>query len=308
MSRKKAVAIVLLAVVALSAVVVVLRPVTRAGPLAGPSAIAVIRLSGPIAESGTTSLLGAGITPRLLERRLEEARENPAVKAVVLRLDTGGGTVAASQEMAAMVRDFPKPVVVSMGDVVASGGYYVASQADRIVAQPGTLTGSIGVIWTTFDIQGLLDKLGVSLETVTAGKHKDMFLPGRLTPERRRILQEMTDQMYEQFVQAVARGRGLPLQRVRQLATGQPYTGQQALELGLVDRLGGLEEAIEEAKELAGVKEARVVELSPSLLEEILSGSLVGDLRSLLASALPGREVVLLRQFLDTYAVPRYGG
>ena len=114
--------------------------------------------------------------------------------------------------------------------------------------------------------------------------------------------------MYEQFVQAVARGRGLPLQRVRQLATGQPYTGQQALELGLVDRLGGLEEAIEEAKELAGVKEARVVELSPSLLEEILSGSLVGDLRSLLASALPGREVVLLRQFLDTYAVPRYGG
>jgi protease-4 len=127
-----------------------------------------------------------------------------------------------------------------MGDTTASGGYYIASLADRIIAQPGKLTGCIGVIWTTFDYAGLLDKVGIELDTVTAGKHKDMFLPGRMAPERREIVQDLVDDSYGQFIEAVVDGRGLSHTTVRALATGQVYTGAQALELRLVDELGGL--------------------------------------------------------------------
>ena len=307
-SRKRLVALAVLGLLVLSVVAAVLLPVAG-GAAFGTDAVAVVRLAGPIQESTAASLLGGGgITPALLRQRLKQARADPSVRAVVLRLDTGGGTVAASQEMAALVRDYPLPVVVSMGDLTASGGYYVASQADWIVAQPGTLTGSVGVIWSTYDIQGLLDKLGVELDTVTAGRHKDMFLPGRLTPERRQLVQQMVDQMYDQFVTAVAEGRGLPQEQVRELATGQLYTGQQALDLGLVDALGGLEEALAEAERLAGIEGARVVELTPSVWEQLLGGPGFGEARALVARLVLGDELFLLRQFLGGYSAPRYGG
>ncbi|MDP8959172.1 MAG: signal peptide peptidase SppA [Actinomycetota bacterium] len=306
MSRKAVLALVILAVVVLSVVVLVLVPVTgEVG--AGTDAVAVVRLAGPIQDSVSPSLFGGGaITPDLLRDRLELAEESPRVKAVVVRLDTPGGAVAASQEMAGMVREFPKPLVISMGDLAASGGYYVSSQADRIVAQPGTLTGSIGVIWATSDVEGLLDKLGVEIEAVTAGEHKDMFLPGRLTPERRRILQQMVDTMYDQFVSTVAEGRELEEDRVRELATGQLYTGERALDLELVDVLGGLDEAVDEAESLAGIEDAEVVELTPTFFEQLFSGPGLGELRLLLGNAVLPEEVILLREFLNGYLIPRY--
>lgn len=305
MSGKRIAALAVLVVVLLSLVALALVP-ARSGFRVSGDAVALVRLAGPIQEGASPSLLaGGGITPQVLRERLRTAGDDPFIKAVVLRIDSPGGTVAASQEMAGMVRDFPKPVVVSMGDVAASGGYYLASQADRIVAQPGTLTGSVGVIFSTFDVEGLFDKLGIEIEAVTAGEHKDMFLPGRFTPERRRIVQEMVDDLYEQFVGAVAQGRGLSEDEVRELATGQPYTGQQALALGLVDRLGGLDEAIAEAEQLAGIEDAQVVELTPSFFEELFFGpGLAGVVRAGIGI---DPELVLLRELLTGYLVPRYG-
>jgi protease-4 len=305
MSGKRIAALAVLSVVLLSLGALALVP-ARSGFSVNGDGVALVRLAGPIQEAASTSLLaGGGISPQLLKARLDAAHEDPFIKAVVLRIDSPGGTVGASQEMAAMVRDFPKPVVVSMGDTAASGGYYLASQADRIVAQPGTLTGSVGVIFATFDVEGLFDKLGIEMETVIAGEHKDMFLPGRFTPERRRIVQEIVDDLYEQFVGAVAQGRGLSEDEVRALATGEPYTGRQALALGLVDRLGGLEEAITEAEQLAGIEDAQVVELTPSFFEELFFGPGFAGLVKAGPSMDP--ELVLLREVLTGYLVPRYG-
>jgi protease-4 len=223
-------------------------------------------------------------------------------------MNTGGGTVAASQEIARMVDDFDsdKPIVVSMGDTTASGGYYIASQADRIVAQPGTLTGSIGVIWTTFDYAGLLDKVGIELDTVTAGKHKDMFLPGRMTPERRLIVQNLVDDSYEQFVAAVVNGRGLTDAAVRSLATGQLYTGEDALRLRLVDELGGLEKAIKEAERLAGVTNAQIIEPTPSIWDAFFGGPGINSLSETVGAFLIGPDVLVLREFLNSYPSLRY--
>ncbi|MDQ3932722.1 MAG: signal peptide peptidase SppA [Actinomycetota bacterium] len=308
MSRKGLVGIILILLVLAATVALVLVP-ARSGRVAAGDAVAVVHLAGPIQDS-VAAPFGAVVTPVALRERLETAESDPRVRAVVLRLDTPGGTVAASQEMAALIADFPLPVVVSMGDVAASGGYYIAASADRIVAQPGTLTGSIGVILTILDVQGLLDKIGVKYDAVTAGEHKDMLLPGRLTPERRAILQVMADQLYGQFVTAVAEGRGLAEQDVRALATGQPYTGAQALELGLVDALGGLETAVDQAEELAGIDEAELVELRPSFFELFFGGSggVRGSLGRLVSRDRNVDDLALLRTLLDGLAAPRYGG
>ena len=305
---KKIVALIALAVIVLSVVATALIPAADPGGFGGGDVVYVLRLSGTIQESGSSFPLGSGISPAFVRKRLGAAEQTGSVKAVVVRLDTGGGTVAASQEIAALFDSFPKPIVVSMGDAAASGGYYIASQTDRIVAQPGTLTGSIGVIWNLIDFEGLLDKVGVKLEVVSSGKHKEMFIPGRLTPERRQIIQDITDQAYAQFVEAVAEGRGLPRAKVEELATGQVYSGEQALALGLIDRLGGLDAAIEEAEVLAGIEEARVVEYEPSLFDLLFSGPGVNQMRSMLSTLALGEDAMLLHRFLTGVSGPRYGG
>jgi protease-4 len=153
------------------------------------------------------------------------------------------------------VRSRGKPVVASMGAIAASGGYYLAVAADRIVANPGTLTGSIGVLMQLADAEGLLRKVGVRLEVVKAGRHKDIGNPGRaLAPEERAILQALLDDMYDQFVSAVARGRDLPRATVLEVADGRVYSGRRAKELRLVDELGGLEDAVRTAGRLAGIE------------------------------------------------------
>lgn len=311
MSIKKIIAYVFIGVVAVSAVAAFVLGTSRdSGVFDGSSkdAIAVLHLTGSIQDSGSSSLFGGGITPRSVARQLERAEKSKRVAAVVIRLNTGGGTVAASQEIADMVADFDpdRPVVVSMGDAAASGGYYVASQADHVVAQPGTLTGSVGVVWMSFDYADLMEKVGVDLQTVTAGEHKDMFLPGRMTPERRRIVQDLVDESYERFIKAVVKGRGLPETSVRALATGQVYTGQQALDLGLVDELGGLEKAIEAAEKLAGIHHAEIIEHNPSFFEALLGGPDFMGLRDSVRAFSLGPELVMLQELLNSYPTLRY--
>ena len=281
--------------------------VTLSGCTAGKEKVAVIRLSGIIADSGQQSLLvSGGISPRLVREYLIMAERDSGVKAVVLRIDSPGGSAAASQEIASSVRHFKentgKPVVVSMGDMAASGGYYISAYADSIIANPSTLTGSIGVISQFIYIEGLLDKLGLKLETIKSGKHKDMGI-WPLTEEQRQIMQDITDDLYNQFVGAVAEGRGLPVERVTELATGQLYTGTQALDLGLIDELGGLDTAIDIAAGLAGVTVPEVEEYSAptSFLEKLLGG-----LSAPLELPFSGDTLLFLRILEGWYGMPRY--
>lgn len=207
--------------------------------------IAVIELLGPIYDS------------RKIVRQFKQFGEHRSIKAIVFRIDSPGGGVAAAQEIyeaAKRIRDKGKPVIASMGSVAASGGYYVACGADTIIANPGTTTGSIGVI-AQFPVFGeLLKKVGVKFETVKSGRFKDTGSPYRdLTPSDRRYLQSWVDDAYEQFVNVIIQERHLPQQKVLQLADGRVFTGKQAKTEGLIDILGDYESAILLAAELGGI-------------------------------------------------------
>jgi protease IV len=214
---------------------------------------------------------------------LERFRRQDGTVAVVLRIDSPGGAVAPSQEIydeVWRVRE-QKPVIASLGNVAASGGYYIASAANEIVADPGTITGSIGAIMSVPYYAPLADKIGFSEETVKSGRFKDTGHPLRkLSPDERALLQNMVDDVLGQFVEAVARGRNMPAARVRTLADGRIYSGTQAVASGLVDRLGGLESATRLAWQKAKqVGEPRVVRVRPHRLPWIfqLLGSTLAD-------------------------------
>jgi len=220
--------------------------------LPGGSKVAVVEVAGVIGV-GTDR----GLDTETIIRTLGEYRDDPAVRAVVLRIDSPGGVVAPTQEIFTAVRrlrETKKPVVASLGSVAASGGYYVAVSADRIFASPGTLTGSIGVVMQLANVEGLLKKVGVEYVVVKAGAYKDAGNFARaMTPEERRILQNLLDDVYDQFIGAVAEGRGLEPGAVRAFAEGRIYSGRQAHGLKMVDDLGGLEDAIEAAAKMAGL-------------------------------------------------------
>ena len=220
--------------------------------LPGGAKVAVVEVEGVIGADS-----GRGLDTDGIIRVLGEYRDDPAVRAVVLRINSPGGVVAPTQEIFNAVRrlrEAKKPVVASLGSVAASGGYYVAVAADRIYASPGTLTGSIGVVMQLANLEGLLKKVGVEYVVVKAGAYKDVGNIARpMTPEERRILQALLDDVYDQFVTAVAEGRGLDPQVVRGFAEGRIYSGRQAQGLKMVDELGGLEEAIAAAAKMAGL-------------------------------------------------------
>jgi protease-4 len=234
-------------------------------PLLCFSKIAVIDVEGMILNAKVGGLLGEGdnMMSTFCER-LDAAAEDPNVKAVVLRINSPGGAVTASDIMYHEVLRFRektgKPVVACLMDVAASGGYYLAMSADRIYAHPTTVTGSIGVIMSLYNASGLFQMVGVKSNPIKSGPNKDIGNPAReMTAEERAILQGMVDSFYDQFVQVVARGRGLPEERVRALADGRVYTGLDAQKLGLVDEIGYLDDAIDCAKAAACVKDAKVV-------------------------------------------------
>lgn len=305
MSRRLAVGIVLLVVVVAAAAVALVSPPATTRPTGGGEAVALVQLMGPIQE-GPIGFGGSGITPSLVRDRLETAAENPRVGAVVVRVQSGGGTVAASQEIADLIAGHPDPVVVSMADQAASGGYYLSVGADRIVAQPGTLTGSIGVIMPLFDPSELLDELGIELDVVHTGEHKDMFVPGQVDEEERQLLQDISDDLYDQFVTDVAEGRDLPEGEVRELATGQVYTGENAVDLGLVDELGGVDEAVRQAAELADLDDPEVVEVQRGLLDQLLGGGPgLESAARLLEPDWDARDL-LMRELLRGWGTPQY--
>jgi protease-4 len=213
-------------------------------PTGGPR-VAVVEIEGIIVD-GTTAI-----------RELREHSDNPAIKAVVLRVNSPGGVVAPTQEIFAAIqraRKAGKPVIATLGAVAASGGYYVATAADRIYANPGTLTGSIGVVMQMANLEGLLKKVGVEYVVVKAGAYKDVGNFARtMSPEERKMLQALLDDVYSQFVDAVAEGRGLERKEVLAFAEGRIYSGQQALALKMVDELGGFDDAVEAAGKLANI-------------------------------------------------------
>lgn len=225
----------------------------------GPNTIAVVRVEGMITgSSGGGGLLGVTSGgPKLLET-LRRIQTDKTVKAVVLRVNSPGGTAAASQEIGdeiARIRQSGKVVVTSMGDVAASGGYWIAAKSDKIVANAATTTGSIGVIIDIGNLMELYQKIGYRSEVFKSGAHKDMMSPSReMTPEERQILKTIIDDIYNQFVDVVAEGRKMPKEKVRALADGRIYTGRQAKELGLVDQLGNYYDAIDLAAQLAGIE------------------------------------------------------
>jgi protease-4 len=215
--------------------------------LSGGDRIALIRVEGIILDSQET--IG----------ELRRFSENPAVKAIVLRIDSPGGGVVPSQEIHDEIKRVRmknnKAVIASMGSVAASGGYYIAVATDRIVANPGTLTGSIGVIMETANIEGLLQKIGVEGVVIKSGKYKDVGSPLRkMSDEERGLLQSVMDDVHKQFIEAVAEGRAIEMTDAQALADGRIFTGRQAKDAKLVDELGDLEDAIQLAADVAGIE------------------------------------------------------
>jgi len=229
--------------------------------------VAVVYLYGPL----TISRSGSGWT-RLLQgadkivSQLRKISKIPNIKAVVLRINSPGGSIAAVQEIYEEVirlREKGKKVVVSMGDVGASGAYYVACAADRIVANPGTITGSIGVVMSLGNMEELFRKIGIKIEVIKRGIHKDIGSPAReLTSEEKKLLQGLIDDAYDQFLRVVIERRNLEKKEAEKIAQGQIFTGQQAKGLGLVDEIGNFQDAVSLAGKLAGITgEPRVVEM-----------------------------------------------
>ncbi|HCC69405.1 MAG TPA: signal peptide peptidase SppA [Nitrospiraceae bacterium] len=207
--------------------------------------VALIRIEGLILDS------------KAVIDELKEYSRDPLVKAIVLRIDSPGGGVAPTQEIYEEVKKAKekKKVVVSMGSVAASGGYYIASAADKIVANPGTLTGSIGAVMEIPNFEGLMEKIGVRTEVIKSGRHKDIASVFRsMSPEERGILQSVLDDVHDQFIKAVAEGRNMKVDYVRSLADGRIFTGNKAKDLGLVDEIGNLEDTILLAAELSGIE------------------------------------------------------
>jgi protease IV len=219
----------------------------------GADRIALVKLEGLLVSS---------------EHVVEELNgyaEDSSIKAIVIRIDSPGGGVVASQEIYNAIKNARhegKKVVASMGTVAASGGYYVAAAADRIVANPGTLTGSIGVKMEFANIEKLLEKIGVKGMVVKAGEYKDVGSPFRdMSGPEKKLLQDVIDDVHSQFIKAVAEGRNLQEAEVRTIADGRIFTGRQALDLKLVDQLGDLTDSIKVAGELVGIKgKPRVIE------------------------------------------------
>jgi protease-4 len=236
----------------------------------GDAKILMMDFSGLISDEVGSGSLDLGTAPPrvpLLVRvreELEKASRDPKVKAVVLKINTPGGTVTASDILFHEIDTFRQrtklPIVAVMMDVATSGGYYVALAADTIVAHPTTVTGSIGVIMLTLNADGLLQKIGVTTTTIKSGPLKDMGSPLRsLTPEERAILQSVIDDLYGQFVTKVAERRRIPLEAAKTLGDGRIYTAQQALADKLVDRIGYIPDALAIARHAAGVQEARII-------------------------------------------------
>ncbi|MGK7346628.1 MAG: signal peptide peptidase SppA [Candidatus Nitrospinota bacterium M3_3B_026] len=241
--------------------------------------VALVRLEGVIMDS------------RKVVDQLDRWADDGSAKAIVLRIDSPGGGVAPSQEIYNALKraDAKKPVIASMGTVAASGGYYAAAACRKVMAEPGTITGSIGVIMFFSDMRELMDKIGLGTVVIKSGRFKDTGSPYRpFTDADRELMQGVVDDIYNQFITDVSEGRSMELAKVKELADGRIYTGRQALELGLVDELGGLKEAIDLAGKMAGIEgEPEVMEKKkkPGMLEWLMGEDF--EIRAITRLAMP---------------------
>lgn len=249
--------------------------IPRMGPLTeqaiggkGADKILIVDISGMIWDKENRDLIGLKTTPRLTARikeELDKASEDKWVKAVVLRINSPGGTVTAcdiiNHELKSFKKKTGKIVVAEVMDIAASGGYYIAAASDKIAAHPTSITGSIGIVAYNINASGLLEKIGVTNETIKSGDKKDMGSPLRqMTPEERNILQGIIDALHKRFLDVVAEGRKeISMEGLKRIADGRAYTAEQALNLKLIDRIGYLDDAIELAKSEAGIKEATII-------------------------------------------------
>ncbi len=231
--------------------------------------VAIIEVEGIISGS------------REIIERIHKLRDDASVKAIVLRIDSPGGAVGPAQEIHEELLKLQghKPVVSSMGSVAASGGYYIAAGTQKIFANPGTITGSIGVIVEAANFEELLGKIGLRSEVIKSGHFKDTLSPARtMQTDERSLIQAVVDNIHNQFVEAIVKGRSMPREKVMALADGRIFSGEQALEVGLIDELGNLYDAIEVAADMAGIEGKPEVqypeEKKPSLLDFIIGTSL----------------------------------
>ena len=273
-----------------------------------------IMFIGLMAEGGDLGLGGLGgnvgvvemycvineETGRTVMRQIEDWLESGSIRAIVIHLDTPGGGVAISQEICDAIKRAreEKPVVASMASVAASGGYYIACAADRVIANPGTVTGSIGVIFQYHTFTELMDKVGVGTETVKSGDLKDVGSYSKpMTKKEELMLRSVVMDSYEQFVAAIAEGRGMDPEEIYPLADGSIFTGAQAYNLGLVDTLGGLKEAVDLAAELAEIEgEPKMVRPYKKKRATIfdLMGSLLKNVNSSMENQLSGPKLLYL--------------
>ena len=254
----------------------------------GPDKVAVVPVEGVIAPADDT--LGGVVptsTPEGLTDALRQAGSDQSVAAVVLEINSPGGGITASDEMHQSILDFKentgKPVVVSMGDVAASGGYYISTAADRIFAHETTLTGSLGVIILLPNFAEAADKYGIKRVVIKSGKYKDMGSAfHEMTPDERDIFQSIVEDLYSEFVDVISEGRGIPEDRVREIADGRVYSGLQAKKLGLVDSFGNLDEASATAANLAGTSDTTVVRYvqQPDFTDTLLARLVPGKSRA----------------------------
>jgi len=244
----------------------------------GSSKIAIVRVKGVITSS------------KAVLEEMEQYQKNPTVKGIVLRVNTVGGGVAPSQEIHEAVKRMQKAgkkVVVSMGSVAASGGYYISCGADKIFANPGTLTGSIGVIMEFPNVQELMKTVGVKSAVIKSGKFKDIGSPVRpMTAEEKGILQGVIDDVYDQFVSTISKDRHIKKSDVKAFADGRIFSGRKAKDLGLIDEIGSIQESIEAAAKLCNIDDYEVLEKKEkSSILQMLNGLFEGSLFS--ARSLP---------------------
>jgi len=267
-------------------------------PEFGPG-VGVIRIEGAIEMSSPSGPFANPSGAEAVIKRLGEMEKDSSIKAVVIRINSPGGTVAATQEIYEKLWKLRKKniiLVASMGDVAASGGYYIASACNYIVANYGTITGSIGVIVMSPNLKRLFDKFGIQMNVIKSGKYKDILASNRdMTPEERSLLQEMIDLSYNKFIKDIALGRNMNQEDIRPVADGRVMNGETALKNRLIDQLGTFEDAILKAKELAALDEnAPVYEKEDSPFQEIF-----GSLKSMFN----GRTGVGSELFYNPYKI-----
>ncbi|MDR0292323.1 MAG: signal peptide peptidase SppA [Elusimicrobium sp.] len=257
------------------------KPFTKiTAPAKAKEGVALIKIRGAISEPQSSSGWGEPSGASSIAKRIRSVADKDNVKAIILDINSPGGTVAAVQDIYNAViyarEKKNKKVIALMRDIAASGGYYISVACDKIVAQPGTLTGSIGVIFQTSNLEGLLDKVGVKFGAVKSGRLKDMgssFRP--MTEEEKALFQDLIDDSYDQFFGAVKQGRpNIPPEVLKNYADGRVFTGRRALKLGLIDQLGGEEEALKTAGDLTGLKKPEIITVKTNTFIEWFTSSL----------------------------------